>query len=122
VFCDGISTFASDHSFNNGEFFMEEDSLGLSIFINDELICGIYVGVDAGTCSAPLQAFKSEQSVEIKKSSVDCLSNALPMKRVPSGVNSWKCEGSDFVGSRELPLTAPTKGGVKACEAITLSY
>jgi hypothetical protein len=102
VFCDGISTCFSDPSFNNnGEFVLGEEPVGWSIFINDyfvdnpddELMCGIYVGVDSGTCST--SSGVQVGNVGIKKDSVMFWLN-------PGSVASsfqlyaGKCEGSDF--------------------------
>jgi hypothetical protein len=101
VFCEDISTCFSDSDFNYGNVVGDEESWGWSIRIKEffednsdadaELECGIYVGVDSGTCSA--DSGVRVGTVEIKKDSVEYLLN--PGSKASSfQLYAGKCVGS----------------------------
>jgi hypothetical protein len=109
VFCEDISTCFSDPLFNNGKVvgLGGEESWGWSIKIKEffednsednsdaELECGIYAGMDSGTCSA--SSGVQVGTVLIKKDSIAFLLN--PGSEASSfQLYAGKCEGSDFGG------------------------
>jgi hypothetical protein len=99
VFCEDISTCFSHSNSYNGNVVGDEESWGWSIEVKDffqeksdaKLVCGIYIGVDSGTCSTDSGVRVGH--VEIKKDAVEYLLN--PGSEASAfQLYAGKCEGS----------------------------